>query len=59
MGRVPISGGNLDGGGGGGGRDLIPAGNLDGGSHTCRKPRWGDSMPAGNLDVGIPYLQET
>ena len=57
MGGDPISAGNLDGGGGGG--DLIPAGNLDGESHTCMRPRWGDSMPAGNLDVGIPYLQET
>ena len=56
----PISAGNLVGGGGGdpisagnldGVGDPISAGNLDwGGSHICRKPRWGD---------GIPYLQET
>ena len=38
----PMSAGNLD-----GGRDLISAGNLDWGSHTCRKPRW----------VLIPNLQ--
>ena len=44
VGGDPISAGNLDGG------DPISAGNLDpGGSHICRKPRWG----------GIPCLQET
>ena len=42
--------------------DPISAGNLDrgGGSHICRKPRWGwDPIYAGNLDGGIPYVQET
>ena len=34
----PISAQNLD-----GGRDLISAGNLDLGSHICRKPRCGGS----------------
>ena len=30
-----------------------------GGSHICRKPRFGDPISVANLDVGIPYLQET
>ena len=25
-----------------------------GGSHMCRKPRWGDPISAGNLDGEIP-----
>ena len=69
MGRGdPISAGNLDRG------DPISAGDLDGGgggSHLCRKPRWGDPIPtgsqmldpisAGNLDGGggFPFVQET
>ena len=58
----PMSSGNLDRCGGGGG-GLISAGNLDGGSHICKKPRLGgDPIPtgsrmgnpisAGNLDGG-------
>ena len=28
-------------------------------SHICRKPSLGHPISAGNLDVGIPYLQKT